>query len=96
MQTLGVKPSMNIVVHSQETMEVVINRKIEFIYSKQTKWLKVLVPSLISKVGGKCLFDEFQCEIESLTELERVAIQYYVDKVNEFKEVLGCNLIAVT
>lgn len=86
MQTLGVKPSMNIVVHSQETLEVVINRNIEFVYSKQTKWVKVLIPSLISKFDGKCLFDEFQCEIESLPELERLAVNYYLDRVDEFKE----------
>lgn len=86
MQTLGVKPSMNIIVHSQETMEVVINRKVEFIYSKQTKWLKVLVPSLISKVGGKCLFDEFQCDIEDLAELERLAVTYYITNIGKLKE----------
>lgn len=86
MQTLGVKPSMNIMMHSQETMEVVINRKIEFVYSKQTKWVKVLIPSLFSKFDGKCLFDEFQCEIESLSELERLAVNYYLDRVDEFKE----------
>ncbi len=86
MQTLGVKPSMNIMMHSQETMEVVINRKIKFVYSKQTKWVKVLIPSLFSKFDGKCLFDEFQCEIESLPELERLAVNYYLDRVDEFKE----------
>lgn len=86
MQTLGVKPPMNIMMHSQETMEVVINRKIEFVYSKQTKWVKVLIPSLFSKFDGKCLFDEFQCEIESLPELERLAVNYYLDRVDEFKE----------
>ncbi len=86
MQTLGVKPSMNIIVHSQETMQVVINHQIEFIYSKETKWLKILVPSLISKVGGKCLFDEFPCIVEDLAELECVAVQYYMMKLDEFKE----------
>lgn len=86
MQILGVKPSLNITLHAQETMEVVINRNIEFVYSKQTKWVKVLIPSLISKFDGKCLFDEFQCEIGSLPELERLAVNYYLDRVDEFKE----------
>ena len=90
MQILGVKPSLNITLHAQETMEVVINRNIEFVYSKQTKWVKVLIPSLISKFDGKCLFDEFQCEVESLLELERLAVNYYLDRVDEFKEETKC------
>lgn len=86
MQVLGVPAKINITLHAQETLQVVINRKIEFIYLKQTRQMKVLIPSMILNYDGKCLFDEFQCEIESLPELERLAVNYYLDRVDEFKE----------
>lgn len=83
MQTLGIKPTMNITLHSQETMNVVINHKIRFTYSKQTKWLKVFTPRLSSMIGEECLFEEFQCEVETLVELEQLAVNFYIENREE-------------
>lgn len=88
MQVLGVPAKINITLHAQEMLQVVINRKIEFIYLKQTRQMKVLIPSMILNYDGKCLFDEFCCEINSLSELERFAINYYLDKSDEFEEAV--------